>query len=178
MTLVLIGTVVVAALYYGREVFIPLALAVLLSFALSPIASRLRRLGLGRVPSVLIVVMLALAFVSAFAWLLFSQAMSLAADLPRYEYNLRQKVRILQGDTAGAEVIGRTADLLRRVGEEAQEAGATGGTDGPARSSTGPSVETRRPVRPVPVTPAPPAASAARREKRGAANDSGKRANR
>jgi predicted PurR-regulated permease PerM len=152
MTMVLIGGAVVAALYYGREVFIPLALAILLSFALSPIASRLRRLGLGRVPSVLIVVVLALTFVSAFAWLLFSQAMSLAADLPRYEYNLRQKVRILHDDAAGTGVIERTADFLRRVGEEAQENAATGGTGGPARSSTvPPGEEVPRPVQPVPV---------------------------
>ena len=45
----------VAILYVGQEFFIPLALAILLSFALGPAATRLRRWGLGRVASVIIV---------------------------------------------------------------------------------------------------------------------------
>ena len=65
-TVVLLAGAAVAALYLGREVFVPLALAVLLSFALSPVVTRLRRLGLGRAPSVLLVVALALALVSGF----------------------------------------------------------------------------------------------------------------
>ena len=52
---------VVAALYFGRTVFVPLALAMLLSFALAPLVRRLRRLGLPRLPSVLAVVTLRLS---------------------------------------------------------------------------------------------------------------------
>lgn len=147
MLLVIAGTV--AALYLGRDVFIPLALAILLSFALSPIVTRLRRLGLGRVPSVLVVVVLALGFVSGFAWLLVSQAISLAENLPRYEYNLRQKMRILSTANGGTGVLEQTADLLRRMSEEIDQRAATGGTAGTARSSTGPGEA--RPVQPIPV---------------------------
>src|SRR5215213_5705216 len=122
---------VVAGLYLGRDVFIPLALAILLSFALSPIVTRLRRVGLGRAPSVLLVVILALGFVSGFAWLLVNQAVNLAEDLPRYEYNLRQKMRIFSNQSAGTGVLEQTADLLRRMGDEIDKKEATGGTSGP-----------------------------------------------
>ena len=49
-----VGVVLVAALYFGREVFIPLVLAVLLSFVLGPVVNLLRRIKLGRVPSVIV----------------------------------------------------------------------------------------------------------------------------
>src|SRR3954451_11747512 len=47
-----VGVVVVAALYLGREVFVPLVLATLLSFVLAPLANLFRRLRIGRVASV------------------------------------------------------------------------------------------------------------------------------
>ncbi|MGH7111445.1 MAG: AI-2E family transporter, partial [Stellaceae bacterium] len=47
---VLVAAVVVAALYFGREVLLPITLAVLLSFLLSPLVELLRRAWLGRVP--------------------------------------------------------------------------------------------------------------------------------
>jgi predicted PurR-regulated permease PerM len=140
---------VVAGLYLGRDVFIPLALAILLSFALSPIVTRLRRVGLGRAPSVLLVVVLALGFVSGFAWLLVNQAINLAEDLPRYEYNLRQKMRIFSNQSAGTGVLEQTADLLRRMGDEIDKKDATGGTSGPAATTTGSGEP--RPVQPIPV---------------------------
>src|SRR5580704_2990098 len=54
-----VGVVTVAALYFGREVFVPMALAILLGFALAPFVLLLRRWHLGRVPSVVAVVVLA-----------------------------------------------------------------------------------------------------------------------
>ncbi|MDX6750753.1 AI-2E family transporter [Geminicoccaceae bacterium 1502E] len=120
-TTVLVGAVAVAALYLGREVFIPLALAALLSFALAPLANRLKRLGLGRALPVLVVVVGALGLVSAFSWLLADQALRLAADLPRYEYNLRQKIHFFETGSARDNVLEQTAELLDRVQKEIDE---------------------------------------------------------
>src|SRR5579884_4366285 len=64
-----IGVVVVAALYFGREVFIPMALAILLSFALGPAVLRLRRWHVNRVIAVIAVVGLAFAVILAAAGL-------------------------------------------------------------------------------------------------------------
>jgi len=59
---------VVAGLYWLQAVLIPLALAVLLTFLLSPVVSTLRRRGLGRVPSVLVTALLAISILGAGAW--------------------------------------------------------------------------------------------------------------
>ena len=53
-----IGVVVIAALYFAREVLIPITLAILLSFLLAPLVELFRRWHLGRVPSVLLAVIL------------------------------------------------------------------------------------------------------------------------
>lgn len=146
-TVVLVGAVVVTALYVGREVFIPLALAGLLSFALAPLVNRLRRLGLGRTLPVLLVVLGALAFVSGFSWLLADQALRLAADLPRYEHNLRQKIHLFDAGSARDNVLERTAGLLERVQREIDEVAR----DQDADTAAGPLREAPAEPRPIPV---------------------------
>jgi predicted PurR-regulated permease PerM len=54
-----VAVVIVVGLYFGREVFVPMALAILLSFALGPPVLLLRRWHLGRVPALIGVVVLA-----------------------------------------------------------------------------------------------------------------------
>lgn len=60
LTRVVVAAVVIAALYLGRKVVMPVTLAMLLSFALTPLVELLRRLWLGRIASVLLAVILAL----------------------------------------------------------------------------------------------------------------------
>src|SRR5690606_328243 len=56
----LIATVIIAALYFGRGLLIPLALAILLGFLLDPAVTRLKRWGLPRMVATLLVVSMAL----------------------------------------------------------------------------------------------------------------------
>src|SRR6201989_2980771 len=65
-----VAVVVVAALYLGRTVLIPITLAVLLSFLLAPIVNLLRRIHFGRVLSVLVAVVLALGIILALGTLI------------------------------------------------------------------------------------------------------------
>ena len=53
------AAIVVAALYFGRPVLLPLAVGVLFAFALAPLVGRLRRIGVGKFLSVLIAAVLA-----------------------------------------------------------------------------------------------------------------------
>src|SRR3954469_13332290 len=149
-TMVITAAGVVAALYFARDVFIPLALAILLGFALSPIVTLLRRLRLPKAPAVLIVVAIALALVGGFAWLLVSQLTNLAQDLPKYEYNLRQKVRLIRADTAGSGVLEQTADVLRHVQEEIQQPQPAGAQPA-AKPAPPPSEAAAKPVQPIAV---------------------------
>ena len=80
----LIATIVIAALYFGRDVLLPLALAILLSFVLTPPLLLLRRIKLPRIAAVGIVVGAAFAIIFALGWLMSREVTELAADLPSY----------------------------------------------------------------------------------------------
>jgi predicted PurR-regulated permease PerM len=90
------GLVVVgAALYFGRDLFVPLALAVLLAFLLSPLVTRIERLGVSaEVAVVLVTAVLACASTVAL-WLVMQQLTQLLADLPDLRVNLVEKLRAL-----------------------------------------------------------------------------------
>src|SRR6478609_11213059 len=77
-----VAVVVVAGLYLGREVMIPIILAVLLSFLLAPLVNLLRRIHLGRVPSALLAVVLALGVILSVGTLIGTQIAALAPDVP------------------------------------------------------------------------------------------------
>jgi predicted PurR-regulated permease PerM len=108
-----VAVVVVAGFYLGREVMIPIILAVLLSFLLAPLVNVLRRMHLGRVPSVLLAVVLALGVILAFATVIGTQLAELAPDVPRYASAVQQKV-----DSAQQILLGRVATIVRRLGHQ------------------------------------------------------------
>jgi predicted PurR-regulated permease PerM len=143
--------VVIGALYLGQDILIPLALAILLSFMLAPIVIRLRRWGLGRIPSVLAVVVLLFVALLGLGSIVASQVVHLADNLPRYEWNLRAKIRDLRIAVPSGGVVERTSDMLRDLGEELQDA-----TKGPEAEGTSAGAE--EPVKPVPVQVQRPAA--------------------
>ena len=81
----LIGVIVIAGLYVAREVLLPLALAILLSFVLTPPLLMLRKIKVPRVLAVGIVVAVAFGFILALGWMMSREATKLAADLPNYQ---------------------------------------------------------------------------------------------
>jgi predicted PurR-regulated permease PerM len=105
-------------LYFGQDFLIPFALAVLLSFALGPVATRLRRWGLGRIPSVILVVVTAAAAIGGLGILVGSQVVELADNLPAYQQNIASKIRSLQSASPGGGVFDRAADAARKIGDE------------------------------------------------------------
>ena len=90
-----VGVVAVAGLYFAREVLIPITLAILLSFLLTPAVHLLRKL-LPRVLAVLLAVVLALALILALGGLIGTQVASLAPNVPRYVTTLQQKFSAVQ----------------------------------------------------------------------------------
>jgi predicted PurR-regulated permease PerM len=91
-----VAVVVVAGLYLGRTVLIPITLAVLLSFLLAPLVNLLRRIHLGRVLSVLVAVILALGIILALGGLIGTQIAELAQEVPQYASTIRNKVDAVQ----------------------------------------------------------------------------------
>ena len=82
---------VVAVLYWGRAVLMPIALAALLAFVLAGPVTRLQR-WVGRTIAVLITVGLVFALLGGAVWALGSQLSQLVDDLPRYRTNIREKI--------------------------------------------------------------------------------------
>ena len=107
--LILAGVaVVIAALYFAQDFLIPLALSVLLSFLLAPLVARLERWRLGRVPSVVIVVVLALGLLSGILLIVTGQLLDLGRQLPKYRNNIHSKVEHWRARAAGTRAsIGR-----------------------------------------------------------------------
>jgi predicted PurR-regulated permease PerM len=92
------AALIVTALYFGRDILMPLALAFFLGFVLDPLVMRLKHWGLPRAPAVFIVVVFALAMIGLTGFLLGNQVSSLSAQLPTYQSNIRNKLRNLRED--------------------------------------------------------------------------------
>jgi predicted PurR-regulated permease PerM/GAF domain-containing protein len=92
----LVAALVIAGLYFGSGLLIPLALAALLGFLLDPAVSRLKRWGLPRMAATLLVVAMALAALGGLGTYLGLQVQQLSADLPTYQSTIRAKLRGLR----------------------------------------------------------------------------------
>jgi predicted PurR-regulated permease PerM len=77
MIAVLVTATVIAILYFAREVFVPITLAVLLSFLLAPAVRWLRQLRVGRITAVTLTVMVAFMAIAGFAAVIVGEVSSL-----------------------------------------------------------------------------------------------------
>ena len=114
----LIATIVITGLYVAREVLLPLALAILLSFVLTPALLFLRRLKVPRVVGVAIVVAFAFALIFGLGWLMSQQATQLAGDLPRYQHVLAEKISALRKSAAGSPVLEKASEAVKGLERE------------------------------------------------------------
>jgi predicted PurR-regulated permease PerM len=109
-----IGIVVIATLYLAREVLVPITAAILLSFVLAPLVDLLRRWRLGRVPSVLIAVFVAIAIIGAIGTVIGSQVAQLAPRAPEYAGTIERKI-----EAARTYMAEKASGLLERIGYDA-----------------------------------------------------------
>ncbi len=91
-----VAAIVIAALYAAQDVLIPITLAVILSFVLSPLVGLLERLRLWRAPAVIVSVLAALGGIVLIGTLIGSQASTLAADAPQYAATIERKLERAQ----------------------------------------------------------------------------------
>ncbi|MDP2376295.1 AI-2E family transporter [Reyranella sp.] len=112
-----VGVVAVAALYFGRDVLLPTAVAILLAFILSPAITWLRRL----VPyslSVAAVVVVALAIFGLLAVLVMTQLADAAGNLTGYQTNLQQKVKDLHALADSGGPLTRFASMVASLASD------------------------------------------------------------
>jgi predicted PurR-regulated permease PerM len=125
-----VAALIVAALYVGREIFVPLALAILLSFVLAPFVVRMQSWGIPRTISVLVVVFIGFSIIFSLGGLMVSQASRLAEDLPRYQQTLRDKIESLRGFAGGSGTLDRASKVLTDLKTELQNSESGGPRNG------------------------------------------------
>jgi predicted PurR-regulated permease PerM len=141
--------VVIATLYFGRRIFIPLALALVLSFLLTPLVAWLQKIHLGRVPSVLVVLLLCFCLAAGIGWGVAGQLLEITSHIEDYRDNIEENIRSLHSHK-NAPLIQATAtiqELNKELGTAPAEAAKA------ARNKDG----ATHPAKPIPVqVTAPP----------------------
>jgi predicted PurR-regulated permease PerM len=121
---------IVAVLYLAAEVLIPLALALLVSFLLTPLVTRLERWHLGRIPSVVLVTVAVTALLGALAYIVSNQTLNLASNLEDYRGNIINKVQRLK--PAGGGPLGNLFGLAADISQNLQQPATTQAASQPA----------------------------------------------
>jgi predicted PurR-regulated permease PerM len=112
-----------AILYFAKAVFIPIAVALLFTFLLTPVVVRLQKWKLPKPIAIVTTASLAFGVVAIITWLVASQLLSLAEQLPRYEQNLQGKIRSLKGpQQPGA--LSRAAEVIKGVQRDLENSAA------------------------------------------------------
>ncbi|MBX4864508.1 AI-2E family transporter [Rhizobium bangladeshense] len=141
---------VIAILYFGKEVLLPLAIAVLLTFALAPISSRLRKLGMPRIPAVIVTVVIAFLVLVLFGLVVAGHVAEVAQNLPAYQGNIIAKIRSLQESGTDSGIVRRLTSVVESVGRELSNAEQRPGAPGTGSRPREPVlVEIFAPSRPI-----------------------------
>jgi predicted PurR-regulated permease PerM len=114
----ILAVIIIMLLYFGREIIIPIALAILLSFVLAPLVGLLQRVRVPRGLAVVSVVIIAFAFIFAMGSLLATQLAQLAGDLPRYQSTISEKIQTFRETTASRGTLERASGMLKDLSKE------------------------------------------------------------
>jgi predicted PurR-regulated permease PerM len=114
----ILSIIIISALYLGREIFVPVALAILLSFVLAAPVRLMQRLHAPRALAVVGVVLFAFAIIFALGSVIATQLNGLAGDLPKYQVTILSKIQSVRGVAGGSSTLERAAGMLQDLGKE------------------------------------------------------------
>ncbi|MDB5592752.1 AI-2E family transporter, partial [Enterovirga sp.] len=112
-----------AILHLGREIFVPVALAVLLSFVLAPIVRGLQRLSIPQAVAVPVTVLVGFGAIAVLLVTMGAQFAGLGADLPKYQGTIRDKVVALAGSAEPGGALARVIEVWEGIGTELKQLG-------------------------------------------------------
>jgi predicted PurR-regulated permease PerM len=141
-----IAVIVITALYFARDIFVPLALAILMSFALGPLVMLLRRWHIGRAPSVIVTVLFAFLVILGVGTLFGTQLRLLAEELPQYQTNIAAKIQSIQNIATQGSVVSRASVMLTDLGNEITKMTETPGNTARVPSLKLPSTPGQQPI--------------------------------
>src|SRR5580704_17610722 len=137
---------VIAILYLARGILIPLVFAIILALVLSPAVSWLHKLGLGRLPSALLLMLVSIAIAGGVSFVIFNELVEVVNDLPSYQQNIHNKIAAMH--TPGKGAFGRAAASVQELGKELSSAPEPTAPPTPAH---GRRILPNLPGRPMPV---------------------------
>ncbi len=123
----LFGTI--AVLYLARQILIPLAFALILTFVLTPVVALLERSRIGRIPSVAVTVLVTMAVAGCIGVIIAIQLVDVAQELPRYRQNIQAKMEALRIPTKGP--LGLAANSFKEIAHDFSTLGTPSPEPGP-----------------------------------------------
>jgi predicted PurR-regulated permease PerM len=133
---VLILIAVAVILKVGQDIFVPLALALLLAFTLAPIVSFLRKRSVPKILAVIMAVVSAFCAIALFSVIVATQVTNLAENIPAYQRNIVAKVHALAQAGSGNGIFDHLSKVVERVGAEIQTGAAENQDNTPASEAT------------------------------------------
>lgn len=140
-----VGAVIISALYFAREILVPIALAVLLSFVLAPLVRFLQRLKMPRSVAILGAVTIAMTIALGLTTMVMIEVNQLANDLPRYQTTLSEKMHALRDRVGSVGILKNASKMLKDLDQELKS------TDGREASTDKPALSDRAARTPIPV---------------------------
>ena len=105
-----------AALYYAKEILIPLSLAALIAFLLTPAVMRFEKWRVPRVVGVILVMVFSLSLVAGLGWIAVNQLVDVLNQLPNYKANIHAKFEALRGPGKGS--FAKASESVKELGKE------------------------------------------------------------
>jgi len=135
----------IAALFFARDILIPLAFALTLTLILSPAVGWLNRIHISRAPAVVAVVLVSVGVTAGLAWVMMNQLIDVVNEVPNYRQNINRKLDALRTPTKGG--LGRAAASVQELGKELSSAEAPRAAGVPERSNRrGPAIQSNSPM--------------------------------
>ena len=106
----------IAVLYFAREILIPFAFALILTFLLTPVVAFLQRLRAGRIASVLATLVFSIALATGIGWIIAGQLVEVANQLPLYRQNIQAKIQAFHLPVTGE--LGHAVESVQEVFRE------------------------------------------------------------
>jgi predicted PurR-regulated permease PerM len=147
-----IAAVVVALVYFGRPLLVPLALSILMAFALAPVVEFLRRLRIGRIVGVILTVTMAVLLISGIATFIGTQLAWLAVGLPQYQHNIVDKIQSVEGSAANNGIVQGAIGMFNSMSEQIAHVPAAPGKDLQSKTTA----QNNDPAVPVVIQEPPP----------------------
>lgn len=149
---IMAGVIIIAALFLAKEILVPLALALVFAFLLSPMVEWVERAHLGRVPSVILVVTISIGVAGTATWFVGAELVAVVNQLPSYKANIRQKIQSLHNrrHTGISKVTDTVNELNKELSSSEAASSRPTGEHGNEKADLGSS------TRPVPVEVEPP----------------------